>query len=132
MVEKTPVQKLLIQPNQLVLLMNPPKNLDQVLGDLPESARILNNTEAAQESSPADVVVLFANQRVDLEALLPGARAAVTQKGKIWVAYHKGTSRVKTDINRDSINAYAQSIGLIGVVIISIDDDWSALRLKIM
>jgi hypothetical protein len=39
---------------------------------------------------------------------------------------------VKTDINRDTINAYAASLGLQGVAMISIDDDWSALRLKIV
>jgi hypothetical protein len=48
----------------------------------------------------------------------------------LWVSYHKGTSKVKTDINRDTINAYANSLCLQGVAIISIDDDWSALRLK--
>ena len=46
------------------------------------------------------------------------------------MTYHKGTSRVKTDINRDTINAYAHSLGLEGVAMISIDEDWSALRLK--
>jgi hypothetical protein len=48
----------------------------------------------------------------------------------LWVTYHKGTSKVKTDINRDTINAYAHSIGWEGVAMISIDDDWSAMRLK--
>ena len=46
------------------------------------------------------------------------------------VTYYKGTSRVKTDINRDTISAYTHSVGLEGVAMISIDDDWSALRLK--
>jgi len=39
---------------------------------------------------------------------------------------------MKTDINRDTINAYAGSLGLQGVAMISIDDDWSALRLKLI
>jgi hypothetical protein len=50
----------------------------------------------------------------------------------LWVTYHKGTSKVKTDINRDTINAYASTLGMQGVAIISIDDDWSALRLKLI
>jgi hypothetical protein len=50
----------------------------------------------------------------------------------MWVTYHKGTSKVKTDINRDTINAYVHSIGLEGVAMISIDEDWSALRLKLI
>jgi hypothetical protein len=48
------------------------------------------------------------------------------------VTYNKGTSKHKTDINRDSINAYAHSIGMEGVAMISLDEDWSALRLKIL
>jgi hypothetical protein len=130
--EKTPAQKLLIRPDQQVRLINPPPDLDQVLGSLPKSTSRLDDSAEAKTLVPADVVVLFANGRTDLETLLPGVRAAISPGGKIWVAYHKGTSRVKTDINRDSINAYAQSIGLQGVAMISINDDWSALRLKII
>jgi hypothetical protein len=48
------------------------------------------------------------------------------------VSYPKGTSKVNTDINRDTIGLYAQSIGLQPVAMISIDDTWSALRLKIV
>ena len=44
--------------------------------------------------------------------------------------YHTGTSKVKTDIHRDTINAYAHTPGLTGVFMISIDEDWSALRVK--
>ncbi len=36
------------------------------------------------------------------------------------------------NINRDSIAEYALSLGLEGVAIISVDDDWSALRLKLV
>ena len=50
--------------------------------------------------------------------------------GALWVTYHKGTSKIKTDINRDSINAYAGTLGMQAVAIISVDDDWAALRLK--
>jgi hypothetical protein len=48
----------------------------------------------------------------------------------LWVSYFKGTAKTKTDINRDSLHAYARSIGLEGVSLISIDDDWSAMRFK--
>jgi hypothetical protein len=57
-------------------------------------------------------------------------KSLLTPGGMLWVTYYKGTAKTKTDINRDSINAYAQTIGLQGVAMISIDDDWSALRLK--
>lgn len=47
-----------------------------------------------------------------------------------WVAYHKSTSPVKTDINRDSIWRYVKTLQMDAVSQISIHEDWSALRLK--
>jgi hypothetical protein len=55
-----------------------------------------------------------------------------TSKGLLWVTYHKGTSKQKSDINRDSIAAYALTIGLQAVAMIPVDDDLSALRLKVV
>ena len=49
----------------------------------------------------------------------------------LWVTYYKSTSKFKTDIHRDSINAYSHTLGMEGVAMISIDQDWSALRLKV-
>jgi hypothetical protein len=48
----------------------------------------------------------------------------------LWATYPKGTSKVKTDINRDIIASYVRTIGLVGVAMISIDDTWAALRLR--
>jgi len=48
------------------------------------------------------------------------------------VTYLKGTAKTKTDINRDSLHAYARTVGLEGVSLVSIDDDWSAMRFKLI
>ncbi len=132
MPEKNAAQKLLIKPGQRLRFINPPVNHAILLGELPEQVSILDDTAGADALIPADVIVLFANGRTDLETLLPGLRTALNPDGKLWVAYHKGTSRIKTDINRDSINVYARTIGMQGVAMISLDDDWSALRLKMI
>jgi hypothetical protein len=57
-------------------------------------------------------------------------KAALNPGGMIWVTYPKGTSKIKSDVNRDSIREYAKTLGLEAVAIFSVDDDWSALRLK--
>ncbi len=41
------------------------------------------------------------------------------------------SDKTVTDINRDTIAEYARTLGLEGVAMISVDDDWSALRLKV-
>lgn len=48
----------------------------------------------------------------------------------VWFAYPKGTSKIKTDINRDTIRATAEGFGLKTVTAISIDETWSALRFR--
>jgi hypothetical protein len=97
------------------------------MGELPAGVLILSDSSCLVE-----VVQVFVANRAELEAELPKLKELIAPKGMIWVTYYKGTSRVKTDINRDTINAYAHMIGLEGVAMISIDEDWSALRLKVI
>ena len=58
------------------------------------------------------------------------AHERLGEKGSLWIAYLKQSASKATDINRDTINASAQQHGITAVAIISIDGDWSALRLK--
>jgi hypothetical protein len=125
MSEKSIAEKLSIRPGSKFLLVNPPDGYVTRMGELPEGVELLNNS-----SGRVEAIQVFIANRAELEAQLPHLAGLLSPKSMLWVTYHKGTSKVKTDINRDTINAYAQSIGLQGVAIISIDDDWAALRLK--
>ena len=82
------------------------------------------------DQDKADVVLMFALNRKELEQYFPIARERMGDKGSLWVAYLKQTASKATDINRDSINDYARENGITGVAMISIDGDWSALRMK--
>ena len=48
----------------------------------------------------------------------------------LWIAYAKGTSKVKTDVNRDRLWAAVQPIGWQPVRQIALDEVWSAMRFK--
>ena len=128
MSDKTIAQKLLIKEGYKVLLVNPPSGYKTLLGPLTGSVTILKSPAVAS----ADLVQVFVKDRKELEAQLGKLKKALNPKGLLWVTYYKGTAKRKTDINRDTINAYAKSLGLEGVAMISVDDDWSALRLKII
>ncbi len=127
MPDKTVAQKLLIKSGYKVLVANAPRNYQAMLGPLPEDATLVKPS-----AKPADLIQLFVANRRELEAQLGKMKLALAPNGLLWVTYHKGTSSVKTDINRDTIAAYAQTIGLRPVAMISIDEDWSALRLKVV
>jgi len=124
MSEKTVGQKLFLKPGKTLRVISGPANLAELIGK--HDATLLPERSA----QPADVVVLFAMNRAELEAKLGRAKPLVLPDGAIWLAYPKGTSKVKSDINRDSIRQYAATLGLDTVSLISINDVWSCLRLK--
>jgi hypothetical protein len=125
MSDKSIAQKLMLKEGRKVLIVNAPKGYAATLGALPLGVAVSN-----KPAGPADVIQVFVANRKELEAQLGKLKTLLTPGGMLWVTYYKGTAKTKTDINRDSINAYAQTMGLQGVAMISIDDDWSALRLK--
>lgn len=127
MPEKSVAEKLQFKSGRRVLLVTPPAEATDLLGELPDGVIML-----AEPQPALDIVVAFIRNRRELEAQIPGLRSLLAPQGMIWVVYYKGTAQVKTDIHRDSINAYAQSLGMQGVAMISVSQDWSALRLKMV
>lgn len=127
MSDKSVAEKLLMKPGQKVLLVNQPKGYRALLGEIPKGVTVVK--EAAEA---VDLIQVFVVSRKDLEEQLPRLKPLLAPKGLLWVTYHKGTSKQKSDINRDSIAAYAGTIGLQAVAMISVDEDWSALRLKVV
>lgn len=134
MAEKTVAEKLLLKPGRKVQFIDPPADLGAIIGEIPEGVKNLSEeTDAQAMSAPqADIIILFARDRAALERWLPDLPNTLVKGGMIWVIYFKGTSRQKTDIHRDSINALASQYGMQGVAMISIDEDRSALRLKVL
>ena len=122
---KNVAEKLMIKEGQRFLLLKEPSNYRGLVGRLPNKVKI--STEAKGQY---DVIQVFVASKNELNQRLPKLKTSLASDGIIWVTYPKGTSKRKTDINRDSIREYAQTIGLEADAIFSVDDDWSALRMK--
>ena len=118
-------KKLALKPGHRVLLINAPPGYAKSLAPLPEGATLTTSA-----GGKFDAIQVFASTRKGLRESLPEARASLNPGGMIWVTYPKGTSKVGSEINRDSIREYALTVGLDAVALVAIDDDWSALRLK--
>lgn len=80
----------------------------------------------------ADAVLLFALNHKQLDAFFPEAMSRLGEKGTLWIAYLKASAPKATDLTRESINAWTKERGATGVALISLDADWSAVRLKRM
>ncbi len=66
----------------------------------------------------------------ELQQRLPKLKSNLKPGGLLWITYPKGSSQIDTDVNRDSIYAFAATVGLKGVAMIAVDNDWSAFRFK--
>ena len=105
-------------------ILNAPPGFLEKAGTVPSGAIV------SQEPVLSHIIQVFINSSQQLETEIDRLAPLVTEGGMLWITYPKLTSRLKGDIHRDSINEFAQSRGWTGIAIISIDEDWSALRLK--
>lgn len=119
------VKKLLIKPNFGVAILNAPDGYQDLLGDLPDGASVSTAPDGSY-----DLVQLFVYSMDDLRERFPDAEAALKPGGLLWVSYPKKTGKIKTDITRDTGNAYLQTLGWEGIAMVAIDDTWSAMRFK--
>lgn len=122
--EKTIAQKLFLKSGMRILLVGAPQGYLARL-KLPKDVVVVKR-------APADSVLGFLADSKEMRKQMPALRKAVAPNGMLWVSYLKGTSKIKTDINRDILHAYARTVGLEGVSLISLDDDWSAMRFKLV
>ncbi|HWJ95199.1 MAG TPA: DUF3052 family protein [Telluria sp.] len=119
--EKTVADKMFLRTAKSMVILNGNVHPNMV-AQMPENIQT--------DKGPADVVLMFAMNRKELEQLFPTAKEALGEKGSLWIAYLKQTASKATDINRDSIADFAKENGITPVAMISIDGDWSGLRLK--
>lgn len=56
--------------------------------------------------------------------------SVLTHDGIFWISYPKGTSKVKTDLNRDILWKLVEKHGLEGVAMVSVEEVRSALHFR--
>ena len=119
----TLTEKLQLKPGQRVLVQHAPAGyFEQLVVELPQASMELEQTEA---------LLLFVEALAEVAEFTPGAIQRVGQNGLLWIAYPKGGSGVKTDVNRDRLAAaVVQATGWRAVRQVAIDAVWSALRFR--
>lgn len=120
--EKTVAEKARIKPGTTIAVLNRVPGVVETLG-LPDDVAFV-------EPAAAQLVFLFVNTRAELETEMPPAVAGLAPKAAIWVFYRKGSKTAGLDMNRDSVWAIAERIGMRPLGLVGIDDTWSAFRLR--
>ena len=81
-------------------------------------------------SAPSTNTLVFVSDKHELTHFLNDGLKHIVPDSVFWIAYPKGTSKLKSNINRDSIRMTVEEFGFTTVSAISIDETWSALRFR--
>ncbi|MPR35823.1 hypothetical protein [Salmonirosea aquatica] len=105
------------------IVLNAPKTIEE------EFLKLGLKSGFDKESKSTDTLV-FVNNNQEYVSFLESDLDTIEPDSVLWFAYPKGTSKLKTDINRDTLRATGEEYGITTVAAISIDDTWSALRFR--
>ncbi len=118
-------QKLQLRASQPLGILNVPEGY---LTKLKASLAGIALVSPAKANS--DAVLAFVNNLAEAKKVFPRAISAVKPDGLLWIAYPKGGSKTKTDVNRDSLWGALSKSGWRPVRLVAIDDVWSAMRFR--
>jgi len=82
------------------------------------------------KSRKIDFALVFAVNENQLNGILRDVMPALKEDSKFWVAYPKITSKIVTDLNRDSSWQQLTSAGYKTVNEVALDHVWSAARFE--
>ncbi len=129
----TPLAKKLgVKPGAVVLAVDPPDEVGELLAPLPEGATLATAVDEGQATlAGGDPVLVFGTEAAVLAARLTALRDALHPDRAAWICWPKKASKVPTDITEDVIRELALPLGLVDVKVCAVDATWSGLRLVI-
>ncbi|WP_285116514.1 hypothetical protein [Leifsonia sp. fls2-241-R2A-40a] len=120
MSEKTVLQRFQAKPGDGIALVTASDDDRALLGPLPDGATEAPVAEAA-------VIATVVRTRDELVARYAEQLPVASGARAVWVVYPKGG---RADVNRDIVAGEARTHGWRGVSNISVDDTWSAVRVR--
>jgi hypothetical protein len=113
-------QKLGINPETNVALINAPPNYRELLGPAAKSV-----TFSDSANNGVRFVHFFVSKRGELEQTIPQLRKKVADTAVVWVSWPKKSSGVQTDVTEDVIRTVALPLGFVDVKVCAVDETWS-------
>ncbi len=102
-------------------VLNAPVSIEQEFKDAGLATTLVEKSE---------FTILFVKDKKDLETNIKGTLDHIEYDSILWIAYPKGSSSLRTDINRDRLWDLLKPYQYRPVAQVAIDNDWSALRFR--
>ncbi len=88
------------------------------------------NVTPLLKSKKIDFALIFAFSQKQLKDILKEVVPALHPEAKFWIAYPKASSKIASDLSRDSSWDFISEFGYETVRLIAVDTLWSAARFK--
>ncbi|MFZ0280748.1 MAG: hypothetical protein WAL29_03815 [Bacteroidales bacterium] len=125
---KTLLEKLNFKGQKRIALINAEKNFS--LAPAKDLKDVIIDIEIDQRF-PYDFMIVFTKKVSEVKEIAPVALHNLVADGILWFCYPKKTSkRFTSEIERDHGWKSLNDLDFYGIRLVSIDDDWSAMRFR--
>jgi hypothetical protein len=124
----TLLEKLNYKGNDRIAILNAEENF------IPSLSQELNGVIIDKEVDPRfpyHFILIFVRNQSEVETFIPIALHNLLCDGVLWFGYpRKSSTKYNSNIDREHGWKTLNDSGFYGIRIVSIDDDWSALRFR--
>jgi len=125
MAEKTVFQKMRTKAGMTLRVVGLPEDLKVIYQSIDPGVILID-----RENVKTDILHLFVRSMAELEKNLSDYVAQVNPAAAVWICYPKLSSSIKTDLSRDVIWNYVEKLNFRPVAMVSMNETWSAFRIK--
>ncbi len=115
-------KKFKLQPDTKVLVLNAPAEYK-----FPFESKIITINKAEKD---VIAIHLFVRNQKELESNFKKVVPILNDETNLWLFYPKSSSKIKTDINRDSIVKFIDKFPVKISSLVSYNDTWSAFLIR--
>ncbi len=123
---QTILEKLQLKDEKNLLIQGLPSTIEKQFIKL----SFAKNITPLLKIKKIDFALVFAISKNQLSDILRDVLPSLNENAKFWIAYPKQTSKIVSDLSRDSNWECVAKLGYEGVKMISLDHVWCAMRFK--
>lgn len=125
MAESKLSKKMKLKEGQTAVILNAPTGYLQEMRPLFDGVKM-----STKGDTPVDWIQIFVHNKAELEEVLPQTLKLFKPDTVLWIAYPKKTSKIQTDLTRDTGWAFLQDKNLRWLTLVSINEVWSAFAMR--
>ncbi len=117
-------EKLQLQDEKSILIQGLPSSIEKLFAKLSYA----KNVTPLVKTRKLDFALVFAINQNQLQNIMKEVMPALRPESKLWVAYPKLTSKIVSDLNRETSWDFFTQNSFEGVSLVDLDHMWSAMR----